>query len=249
MPPLLFIGAALGCAAMYLFDPQEGKRRRARIADKRIRAQNRVLRVVDKGKRDLTNRVGSVAGRARSLLAGATPDDRVLAERVRAKMGRYVGHPGAIDVSATRGCVVITGSILAHEHHDLINAVAEVPGVQDIYDRLNVFERAEGISELQGGRRRRGERFELLQDNWSPAARLAVGAAGTVLTANVLRGGLRGWLYAAAGAALLVRAATNKPLTRERVEELLHVTGRSESSATVDDANAAATRQKAETAS
>lgn len=244
MPPLLLVGAALGCAAMYLFDPEQGKRRRARIADKSAHVRTRVLHVVDQGKRDLANRAGSVAGRARSLLFRRGPNNRVLAERVRAKMGRYVAHPGAIDVSATRGCVVLTGSILGHEHNELINAIAEVPGVEDIYDRLNIFERANGISELQGGRPRRGERLEL-PENWSPAARLAAGAAGTVLTANVLRGGLRGWIYAAAGAALLVRAATNKPLTRERVEELLHVTGRSESSGTVDEA----AERKAETAS
>src|SRR5687767_13857755 len=114
MPPLLLVGAALGCAAMYLFDPEQGKRRRARIADKSTHVRTRVLRVVDEGKRDLANRAGSVAGRARSLLFRRGPNNRVLAERVRATMGRYVAHPGAIDVSATRGCVVLTGSILGH---------------------------------------------------------------------------------------------------------------------------------------
>ncbi|HEX2830815.1 MAG TPA: BON domain-containing protein [Burkholderiales bacterium] len=244
MGPLLLIGAALGGAAMYLFDPQQGRRRRARIMDKGVRAQTRTLHLVDKGKRDLANRAGSIGGRARSLFHRREPGDRVVAERVRARMGRYVAHPGAIEVSATRGCVVLTGSVLAHEHNELIAAIAEVPGVQDIYDRLNVFERAERISQLQGGRRRRGQRMELLQDNWGPAARVAAGAAGTVLAANVLRGGVKGWLYAAVGAALLVRAATNKPLTRERVEALLNVTGQSESSATMNDA---AAPQNAET--
>ena len=184
MGPLLLIGAALGGAAMVLYDPKPG-------------------------------------GRSRD------PSDRALAQRVRAEMRRHVLHPGTIEVSVTRGCVVLTGSVLAHEHNELVEAISELPGVQDIYDRLSVFERAEGISEL------RAERGEARQAHWSPAARVAAGAAGTVLAANLLRGGLKGWIYAAVGAALLVRATTNKPLTRERVEALLNVTGRSESSATL----------------
>jgi hypothetical protein len=207
---------------MYVFDPEQGRRRRARISDKRTHVQTRVRNVVDKGKRDLANRAGSLAGRARSVFTRSNATDRVLAERVRAKMGRYVAHPGAIEVSATRGCVVLTGSILAHEHHELVDAVADVPGVQDIYDRLTVFERADGISELQGGLPRRGERPELLQENWSPATRLVAGAAGSVLALNLLRGGLRGLIYGTAGALLLTRAAANKPLKEVRVAELLH---------------------------
>src|SRR5437764_42790 len=50
---------------------------------------------------------------------------------------------------------------------------------------------------------RRDERFELFQDNWSPAARLAIGGLGLVL---LMRRGLLGRL---GGAALLARAVTN----------------------------------------
>jgi hypothetical protein len=242
MPPLLLIGAALGGAAMYFFDPEHGRRRRALVADTRTRVQTRVRHVIDSGKRDLSNRAGSVAQRARSVFTRSNAPDRVLAERVRAKMGRYVAHPGSIEVSATRGCVVLTGAILAHEHHDFIDAVADVRGVQDIYDRLTVFERADGISELQGGLPRTGERFELLQENWSPAARLIAGAAGGLQTLNLLRGGLRGLLYGAAGALLLTRAAANKPLKQVRVTELLHRSAQSKDAA-VHGSTAATTAQ------
>ena len=214
MTPLLLLGAAVGGAAMYFFDPEQGRRRRTRLQEQGTRVQRRATRVVEQGRRDLANRTTSLRKRALSVFTRRDASDRVLAERVRAKMGRYVAHPGAIEISATRGCVILTGSVLAHEHHDLIAAVAEVPGVQDIYDRLTVFERAEGISELQGGRPRRGERTELMQDNWSPAARLVAGTAGTVLVVNVLRGGIGGLLLGAAGALLLTRAAANKPLRR-----------------------------------
>src|SRR5437660_167178 len=51
--------------------------------------------------------------------------------------------------------------------------------------------------------RRRGQRFELLQDNWSPSARVLVGTVGLGL---LVRGGLASRL---GGAALLARAMTN----------------------------------------
>ena len=73
MGPLLLIGAALDGAAMYLLDPQQGRRRRARLIDQGKRAQTRALHVVDKGKRDLANRAGSIAGRARSMLHRREP--------------------------------------------------------------------------------------------------------------------------------------------------------------------------------
>lgn len=56
---------------------------------------------------------------------------------------------------------------------------------------------------LQGGYPRRGQQWELLQDNWSPAARVMVGTIGLGL---LVRGGLLGRL---GGAALLARAITN----------------------------------------
>ena len=39
MAPLILVGAAVGTAAMYLFDPDQGRRRRALIRDKAVRAQ------------------------------------------------------------------------------------------------------------------------------------------------------------------------------------------------------------------
>ena len=71
--------------------------------------------------------------------------DRDLARRVRTRLARYVAHPSAVDVSVTRGCVVLSGTVAAHEHHEVVDAIAGEPGVDDIYDRLKVFQRAEGV--------------------------------------------------------------------------------------------------------
>jgi len=216
MPPLLLLGAAIGGVAMYFLDPDQGRRRRALVRDQAVKTSTHARHFMEKGARDLKNRGTAVTGRARSLFHRRNADDDVLVERVRSKMGRYTAHPGAIDVNAMQGRVTLSGSILAHEHGELIESVSQVPGVTDIYDRLTIYETAEGISELQGGRARRGELPEHLQDNWAPATRLATGAAGTTLALYSLGRSNRSAAFLAfvTGAAIVLRAATNKPLRR-----------------------------------
>jgi uncharacterized membrane protein len=87
--------------------------------------------------------------------------------------------------------------------------------VRAVSDRLAVYEDAAHISALQGGHPRRGNRFELLQENWSPAARLLVGSfgAGLMVSATRMRGALKAGM-GAGGAALLTRAATNMSFSR-----------------------------------
>ena len=52
----------------------------------------------------------------------------------------------------------------------MIAAIARVPGVHRVEERLDRHEHPNGISGLQGGRFRTGERSELCQANWSPTA-------------------------------------------------------------------------------
>jgi hypothetical protein len=205
MARLLVIGAALGGAAMYLLDPQQGKRRRALLRDRAASAQSDLRHFVEEGKRDLANRASDIGTRARAVFVQRRAEDREIAERVRTKMGRYALHPDSIEVDVHGGYLTLSGPILSHEHADLIDAVRNVDGVKDVVDRLGVYETAEGISETQGERSR---------DDWAPGTRMLAGTAGAALALLALRGGARGVLYAAAGALLLMRSATNQPLTR-----------------------------------
>jgi uncharacterized membrane protein len=152
----------------------------------------------------------------RSFFKRRPASDPVLVERVRSKMGRYVAHPGAVEVSAFGGHVTLSGSIFAHEREELIEAVSSVTGVSEVFDELTVYETAEGISELQGGRDRRSSRSDGAQENWAPGTRLVTGAAGTTLTLYALmrRSRFAGFVALATGVALLARSATNKPLAR-----------------------------------
>ena len=198
--------AAIGAAAMYFLDPQAGRRRRVRTRDKAERVARRVRDAYDVTVRDTQHRAMGLqaqAGALRRRLRGEPVDDETLAGRVRATLGRYVSHPHAIEVNVSGGEVSLGGPILEREVPGFLRAVKHVRGVRRVANQLVVHKAPGNISSLQGGVPRRGERFELFQDNWSPAARLAVGAMGMVL---LLRGGLIGRL---GGAALLARAATN----------------------------------------
>src|SRR5206468_1513081 len=133
--------------------------------------------------RDLGHRAQGLLAQTRSLVAGEEVDDRTLEERVRAKLGRYVTHPGSIEVTARDGRVTLGGPVLAREVDWLLEAVASVPGARGVENRLEVHRRAGNIPGLQGAGRRPGDRIDVLRPNWSPATRTLVGAAGGGLLA------------------------------------------------------------------
>jgi uncharacterized membrane protein len=213
MNPLL-VGGALGALAMYFLDPQAGRRRRARTGDKMAHAARRLNEAGKVTARDTAHRYrGIVAGARRLLQRDEGCEDSTLVGRVRAALGRVVSHPHAIQVSASDGHVMLSGPILADEVRPLIRCVRHVAGVRGLDDRLTVYRDASHVSALQGGVPRAGDRFELMQENWSPAARLAAGAlgAGLLAASTQARGSLCA-LFGLSGAALLSRAATNMDL-------------------------------------
>jgi uncharacterized membrane protein len=200
----LLTSVALGAAAMYFFDPQAGRRRRARTRDKVLRAERRLRDVYDVTLRDAQHRATGLQAMSRRLLRReGNVSDETLVGRVRAVLGRHVSHPHAIEVSADGGQIVLSGPILADEVPGLLGAVKHVAGARRVESRLEVHREAGNVSSLQGGVPRRGQRFELLQANWSPSARVLVGALGVGLLMR------RGLFSRLGGAALFARAATN----------------------------------------
>lgn len=96
-------------------------------------------------------------------------------ERVRSRMGRYVSHPRAIDVTSDGGEVTVRGPILLEETTRFLQAIAALPGVKSVIDQLDKHDRSEGVPALQGGSTAVGELPELQQKNWSPAIQLLTG--------------------------------------------------------------------------
>lgn len=94
----LVVAAGLGALLMFLLDPQQGRRRIALARDRLVRLANTGRETGDAGGRDLAHRASGLVARARHALRRGTPDDDVLAERVRAQRYglRRCSMPGAL---------------------------------------------------------------------------------------------------------------------------------------------------------
>lgn len=207
---------------MFWLDPAGGRRRRSQLRERIGSAGKDLNSALGAAGRDLGHRAQGVGARVRSQFTRGAISDEVLVERVRSALGRAVSHPGAIEVSATRGGRVrLNGAALAHEYAELLETVSGVRGVREICDELAVYDDSAGIPELQGGRPRRRTRFSLRREKWPPGGRLLAGASGSALVAfgawqlfGSRQRGFIGTATAAAGALLLTRSLVNTPLRR-----------------------------------
>ena len=112
---------AAGALAMYYFDPQSGAQRRAALAD------------LVEGGLGTTRRPARRAMRRRTFhrIARADPQsDARLRDDIRARLGRLVSHPRAIDVQVEDGVVRLSGDVLSAEREGLLEQVIAMPGVQ-----------------------------------------------------------------------------------------------------------------------
>lgn len=138
------VGVGVGAALMYFLDPDRGKRRRALVRDKVESAGNKATDYVEKMGRDIQNRAYGMVAETKSILKGEGVTDDVLVDRVRAKLGRYDVHMGAVEVAAQDGVVTLTGPILADELPTILRATRFVRGVKDINNQLAVYDEAGG---------------------------------------------------------------------------------------------------------
>ncbi|HEX6354978.1 SRPBCC family protein [Actinophytocola sp.] len=205
-----------GAAIEYVFDPDRGRARRARLRDKAVHTTTKLndgRRVLG---RDMAGRGRGVVANARYLVAGRRVEDDVLHERVRAELGRHVTHPHAVGVHVENGVVTLTGDIRADEEQRTRRALRRVPGVKRVVAEWRSHTDTTGVSALQGdGRPRRTPTTELLQEQWSPTARFLMGTAavGAWLLSGRTPAPLT-WAIRSASAAAGTRAVTNLPLKR-----------------------------------
>lgn len=208
-------GMGVGAWLMYMMDPKLGRRRRSLLRDQMVSAACQFGDYLDATWRDIRHRTQGVVAETTHLFSRDHADDRVITERIRSKIGRYVSHPHAIHVDVHEGCATVSGPVLAQEVDQLLAAVASVRGVRAVESRLEVHEEAGNISALQGGRPRSGEpACDFLQQNWAPATRFLAGALGGGLMANCLaRRDPLATLLGVVGAGLVLRSVTNTQMT------------------------------------
>lgn len=204
-------GIGLGAGLMYLFDPDRGKRRRAMIRDQATVAFHEAGETVEKGMRDLTNRVSGQFMEAVNYFTPEQVSDDALTSRVRTALGRAVSYPHAVEVSVTDGAVLLTGHILQRDVERLLLTIGRMKSVRTIDNRLHEHLAPGDVPDMQG--RPRNVRPRMLVDpRCTPAARLGTAVAGSFLTVYGLsRRGIFGFCCKAAGTAMFLRALKNPP--------------------------------------
>jgi len=212
----LLAGLGLGVGLSYFLDPGRGARRRAQLRDRMAHTAAVTRRALGTTTRDAMHRTYGTLAAARHLAQRNTHvDDAVLAERVRAKLGRHVSHPHSVHVTALDGVVTLTGPILAREADDLLHALRRVRGVQEVVERMEIHEQGGHVPALQGGRAPAGDHLDMMQEHWAPTTRLLAGAFGAALFGAALaRRDMRGIVAGLIGSGLMARAAINVPTNR-----------------------------------
>ncbi len=203
------VGLCLGAGLMYLADPSAGRRRRGRLRDTTWHRLSTLRAAAITTSRDVQNRTAGLIARGRGVAVHHdAPSDGVLAARVRARLGRVVSHPRAIEVAAAGGIVTLRGQVFEGEVARLLSEVASVPGVARVEHELHPHPRAEGVPALQGvGPRKPAS--AVARSRWTPSARLLAGAAGAGLVAYAARRRtIAGAATELAGLRLIDRAVT-----------------------------------------
>jgi len=134
---------ATAAAGMYLFDPDRGRSRRAKLADQtaaffrksgeRIGAKARYQRGVAQG---------AMHKMAEPFQPAEDIDDNTLLQKVRSEaLGRWPGPRRGVEVDVEGGTVTLRGPVTREHAQELVQLVAAVDGVEAVSDELTVSQR------------------------------------------------------------------------------------------------------------
>ncbi|MDQ3994464.1 MAG: BON domain-containing protein [Actinomycetota bacterium] len=132
--------AAIGAAAMYFFDPQEGRRRRAMTKDRTAGFFRRVRRRGERAGRAVSAEAYGVTQKVKHRSEEEKElDDVTLARKVETEIFRDADAPkGQVDVNAVNGVVYLRGELERPELiEDLVKAAQNVSGVKGVENFLH----------------------------------------------------------------------------------------------------------------
>ena len=131
-----------GIGVAYLFDPQQGKRRRRVLRDRALRLVRRGARLGVKRLRFAAGFVTGLVARARGRVVPPerVVDDGTVVQRIRSEALREVGvSTSDVDVEVRDGVAVLRGAVATRSlADDLVTRVRGVPGVRDVESALDV---------------------------------------------------------------------------------------------------------------
>lgn len=210
--------AALGAAAMYISDPERGRRRRALATDKMRSLATKTGDALNVASRDLGNRAQGWRAQASRVLSrrdNTETSEELLMAHIRKEIGRVVAHPRAIKVSLQHGTATLHGAVLAHEKQPLLDCVQSIAGISRVDDKLDVHESATGIPSLQGEGKMRRAGSALMQETWPPGLRAIAAFGGGLLGLyGLARRTPMSVAAATLGAGLVTRSIANRPFSR-----------------------------------
>jgi osmotically-inducible protein OsmY len=138
---LLGIGAALGALVAYLFDPQNGRRRRHGATDRTAGALRRRKRATARAARAVRSETYGAAQKLRHRREEPKEfDDVTLARKVETEIFREADVPkGQIVVNAQDGIVQLRGEVPDVQMLEaLVAKAADVQGVRDVENLLHL---------------------------------------------------------------------------------------------------------------
>ena len=135
------IGATIGAGLAFLFDPQRGRSRRARLADQVSALARHSVRATERAGRIATS---TAAGKLQAIRHRGdrieVPNDQTLAEKVETALFRNPTIPkGNININAEEGVIVLRGEVPDESmRRRLERDAAKVIGVEDVRNLLHV---------------------------------------------------------------------------------------------------------------
>ena len=133
---LLLAAAGAGYVAAYLFDPEQGRGRRAEIARRAGGLGREATRAAQRGTVLATDKAAGV--KARVLRGDGSTDDLTLLDRVESEIFRDPSIPkGDINLMVIDGKAVIRGQVTQPQIGAIEAAVRKVVGVKDVENLLH----------------------------------------------------------------------------------------------------------------
>ncbi len=134
----LAVAFAAGAAAMYLFDPITGRRRRALLRDQGVAAGHDLEDLVEAKTKRTVDHMRGAAAEARARRRNEPISDERLEARIRSELGRLVQRPSAVEVAVQDGDVVLSGQVRSGELEEVVEHVSAMQGVAHVENQLGV---------------------------------------------------------------------------------------------------------------
>ncbi|SRR6266487_2015732 len=137
----LMVGGAVGAALAYLFDPELGRSRRARLQDQLGASVRRGQRNLGRATRQLRDRTGAAAAQLEAASPSLEPeDDLTVLNRAESVLYGMPDFPKAsVNLEVVGGELVLRGEVESEERaREIVEAASRVKGVAAVENLLHL---------------------------------------------------------------------------------------------------------------